>query len=65
MEWIGTGFVLTIGGVRLRVRIALEDTPDPCPRPRAAVPENEWDAAPQQPQQPPRLRRSDNASSMN
>jgi hypothetical protein len=28
MEWIGTGFVLTVGGVRLRVRIALEDTPD-------------------------------------
>jgi hypothetical protein len=30
MEWIGTGFVLTIGGVRLRVRIALEDTPHDC-----------------------------------
>jgi len=27
MEWIGTGFTLTIGGVRLRIRIALEDTP--------------------------------------
>jgi hypothetical protein len=27
MEWIGTGFVLTIGGMRLRVRIALEDAP--------------------------------------
>jgi hypothetical protein len=34
MEWLGTGFVLTVGGVRLRVRIALEDTPDP-PRRRA------------------------------
>ena len=27
MEWIGTGFVLTLGGIRLRVRVALEDTP--------------------------------------
>jgi hypothetical protein len=27
MEWLGTNFVLTLGGVRLRVRIALEDTP--------------------------------------
>ncbi len=31
MEWIGTGFVLTIGGLRLRVRIALEDTPEKRP----------------------------------
>ena len=30
MEWLGTGFVLTIGGMRLRVRIALEDTPHDC-----------------------------------
>jgi hypothetical protein len=30
MEWIGTGFVLTIGGVRLRLRIALEDVPCEC-----------------------------------
>lgn len=30
MEWIGTGFVLTIGGLRLRVRIALEETPCEC-----------------------------------
>jgi hypothetical protein len=30
MEWIGTGFVLTIGGIRLRVRIALEDAPHEC-----------------------------------
>jgi hypothetical protein len=30
MEWIGTGFVLTIGSVRLRVRIALEETPHEC-----------------------------------
>ncbi len=62
MEWIGTGFVLTIGGVRLRVRIALEDTPDPCPRPRDAAPETDWDIAPHQ---SPRARRADNASSMN
>ena len=34
MEWIGTGFVLTIGGVRLRLRIALEDTPEPLPNRR-------------------------------
>lgn len=27
MEWIGTGFVLTMGTVRLRVRIAIEDVP--------------------------------------
>jgi hypothetical protein len=62
MEWIGTGFVLTIGGMRLRVRIALEDTPDrPRPAPEPA-PEDVWDAA------PPRTRaarRPDNASSMN
>jgi hypothetical protein len=62
MEWIGTGFVLTIGGVRLRVRIALEDTPDPCPRSHDAAPETDWGAAPQQAQ---RARRPDNASSMN
>jgi hypothetical protein len=30
MEWIGTGFVLTIGTVRLRVRVALEDAPHEC-----------------------------------
>ena len=30
MEWIGTGFVLTIGGMRLRVRIALEEAPCEC-----------------------------------
>jgi hypothetical protein len=30
MEWIGTGFVLTLGGIRLRVRVALEDTPHEC-----------------------------------
>jgi hypothetical protein len=30
MEWLGTGFVLTIGGVRLRVRLALEDVPCEC-----------------------------------
>lgn len=27
MEWLGTNFALTLGGVRLRVRIALEDAP--------------------------------------
>ncbi len=30
MELIGTGFVLTIGSVRLCVRIALEETPHEC-----------------------------------
>jgi hypothetical protein len=30
MEWLGTGFVLTLGGIRLRVRIALEDAPGAC-----------------------------------
>lgn len=30
MEWFGTGFVLTIGGIRLRMRIALEDVPCEC-----------------------------------
>jgi hypothetical protein len=30
MEWIGTGFVLTVGTVRLRVRFALEDAPHEC-----------------------------------
>ncbi len=29
MEWLGTGFSITIGGLRLRVRIALEDAPEP------------------------------------
>ncbi len=28
MEWIGTKFALTLGGIRLRVSIALEDVPD-------------------------------------
>jgi len=32
MEWIGTGFVLTVGTIRLRVRIALEDAPHDCAR---------------------------------
>jgi hypothetical protein len=35
MEWLGTGFTLTIGGIRLRVRIALEDAPFPA-RPASA-----------------------------
>lgn len=30
MELFGSGFVLTIGGVRLRVRVALEDVPCAC-----------------------------------
>ncbi len=44
MEWLGAGFVLTIGGVRLRVRVALEDTPCAClpaPMPAAPTPEPE------------------------
>ena len=33
MEWFGTRFALTLGGVRLRVRIVLEDAPfDGVPR---------------------------------
>lgn len=43
MEWIGTGFVLTIGGMRLRVRIALEDTPEPARVPRPRTRDAEWD----------------------
>jgi hypothetical protein len=47
MEWIGTGFVLTIGGMRLRVRIALEETPHDCAAhgkaPAAAREEREYD----------------------
>jgi hypothetical protein len=47
MEWIGTGFVLTIGTVRLRVRVALEDTPQECAHhgkaPQAAREEREGD----------------------
>jgi hypothetical protein len=30
MEWLGTGFVLTVGTIRLRVRVALEDVPHGC-----------------------------------
>ena len=30
MEWIGAGFVLTLGGLRLRVRCVLEDAPGAC-----------------------------------
>jgi len=30
MEWLGTGFVLTIGSLRLRVRIALEEAAGAC-----------------------------------
>jgi hypothetical protein len=38
MEWLGTGFVLTVGTVRLRVRIALEDVPHECPAHGKAAP---------------------------
>ena len=42
MEWIGTGFVLNIGGMRLRVRIALEDAPCECAaHGKASVPARE------------------------
>jgi hypothetical protein len=42
MEWIGTGFVLTMGAVRLRVRIALEDVPrDDARRGKAPAPARE------------------------
>jgi hypothetical protein len=27
MEWLGTKFALTLGGIRLRVHVALEDVP--------------------------------------
>jgi hypothetical protein len=37
MEWFGTGFVLTIGSLRLRMRIALEDVPCACHGKAAAV----------------------------
>jgi len=36
MEWIGTRFALTLGGIRLRVHIALEDVHEECvPRGKA------------------------------
>jgi hypothetical protein len=47
MEFLGGGFVLTIGGMRLRVRIALEETPCECAghgkAPAAAREEREHD----------------------
>jgi hypothetical protein len=47
MEWLGTGFVLNIGAMRLRVRIALEDIPHECVRhgkaPTASREEREYD----------------------
>jgi hypothetical protein len=49
MEWIGTRFALTLGGIRLRVHIALEDVHDECvPRGKApsfAREEREHDGA--------------------
>ena len=39
MEWLGTGFTLTIGGLRLRIRIALEDAPARAMAPVAKSPE--------------------------
>jgi hypothetical protein len=61
MEWLGTGFTLTVGGLRLRVRIALEDTPCvPVHRPDAA------EAAPPWPPQPaPVAPQMPNSSSFN
>jgi hypothetical protein len=42
MEWIGGGFVLTMGTVRLRVRVALEDVPrDGARRGKAPAPARE------------------------
>jgi hypothetical protein len=43
MEWFGTGFVLTIGGLRLRLRIALEDVPCACHGKATAVAREERD----------------------
>ena len=37
MEWIGTRFALTLGGIRLRVNIALEDVHEEC-APRGKAP---------------------------
>jgi hypothetical protein len=64
MEWIGTGFVLTVGGVRLRVRIALEDTPEPV-RQRGARAGSKTDAW--QPTTPasPTSERTGSATSLN
>jgi len=62
MEWIGGGFVLTVGGVRLRVRIALEDTPDPCHPARETMAGDAGDV-PTAPRA--RERHADNAASMN
>jgi hypothetical protein len=49
MQWIGTRFALTLGGIRLRVHIALEDAVDECvPRgkaPSSAREEREHDGA--------------------
>lgn len=35
MTWLGTGFSIVLGGIRLRIRIVLEDVPEgACARPR-------------------------------
>jgi hypothetical protein len=60
MEWLGTGFTLTIGGMRLRVRIALEDAPCVPVRYASAEAPEPWPA--QSPQPQPRTR---NTSSFN
>jgi hypothetical protein len=63
MEYLGTGFVLTIAGMRLRVRIALEDTPEPARNgPSPAVDEP---CAARPPASSVRQRRPEDASSMN
>jgi hypothetical protein len=63
MEYLGTGFVLTIAGMRLRVRIALEDTPEPARNAPSPAADERWAAPPTAPSE--RQRRPEDASSMN
>jgi hypothetical protein len=63
MEYLGTGFVLTIAGMRLRVRIALEDTPERVRNAPAASSGAPYAARPPAPSE--RQRRPEDASSMN
>jgi hypothetical protein len=65
MEWLGTGFVLTIGGMRLRVRIALEDAPDPYRAAREPADGAAGWGDPPVPRQRQRPRAPEDASSMN